>query len=40
MTDTKRRKKNEGIKKETTEPEGVSQSTAMQERMDLSAERS
>lgn len=34
MTDTKRRKKNEGIKKETTEPEGVSQSTAMQERME------
>ena len=34
MTDTKRRIKNEEIKKETTEPEGVSQSTAMLERME------
>ena len=34
MADTKRRIKNEEIKKETTEPEAVSQSTAMQERME------
>ena len=34
MADTKRGIKNEEIKKETTEPEAVSQSTAMQERME------
>ena len=34
MADTKRRIKNEEIKKETTEPETVSQSTSMQERME------
>ena len=34
MADTKKRVKNKGIKKETTEPEAVSQSTAMQERME------
>lgn len=34
MADTKRRIKNEEMKKETTEPEAVSQSTAMQERME------
>ena len=34
MADTKRRIKNEEIKKATTEPKAVSQSTAMQERME------
>ena len=40
MADTKKRVKNEGIKKETTEPEAVSQSTAMQERMESVSQRS
>lgn len=40
MADTKRRIKNEEIKKATTEPKAVSQSTAMQERMESVAGRS